>query len=144
MDTDVLRQTSIEVGFRRTWNAWTVISGLALVGALVFMVQVRTSGSAPSTISRDEAIAVASEVAGAQTAGSSADALLGTISSKDVGGDSPLVGRSVWIVHFDSLSIPAGGPVRPDGVGVDGGTLHNMFVFVDATTGEWLYSRVEK
>lgn len=100
------------------------------------------SGAIPVT--RDKAIDVASEAAGDLVQSSVPDAFLVTLTDPTVvGADESLRGRSVWVVRYLGLAIPGDGPIREDGTGADGGEFHRMYVYVDAVSGEWLFSRLE-
>jgi hypothetical protein len=53
------------------------------------------------------------------------------------GPEAPLNGRLVWIVHVSGIEQYVAGPWTPDGP-LPGRVLRHAYVFIDATTGEFL------
>lgn len=53
---------------------------------------------------------------------------------------SAIVDQPMWIVRFSGIEEPTGGPIRDDGSPSEGRILRFAYVFIDARTGEWLYT----
>ena len=54
---------------------------------------------------------------------------------------TPITDRETWIVRFSGMSVENPGPTRADGTVAPGQVLRNAYVFLDALSGEVLFTR---
>lgn len=57
--------------------------------------------------------------------------------------DEPIRDRAVWLVRYSGLTIGVAGPPGPDGAAGPSFILKYAYVYVDATTGDWIGTRAE-
>lgn len=51
-----------------------------------------------------------------------------------------IVNHPMWIVRFSGFEEVTGGPIRADGLPSEGRVLRFAYVFIDAASGDWLYT----
>lgn len=71
----------------------------------------------------------------------SVDSFIETVSEPATfGSDAPVRDRAVWIVRLTGMSQEQPGPMTAEGVPAPGHILHRAYIFVDAKTGELLFT----
>jgi hypothetical protein len=141
----------------------SVFLGLALTGLAVALFVGSTSAASPGGLPdedkqrlrdlrfRDVEVAHVTSPAAAQQLvtglfdadriGAKVTTYKATITALDtLRGKDPIVDRPVWIVRFSDFETEEPGPVFGDGSRGPSHFLHRAYSFVDATTGEFLYS----
>lgn len=165
-----MRTRTGTIGRRPTWWAFAL---LLAIGVALVTVQLATAErpSGPSSeprlpasdadrlsdvrvgdppgavaIDRDQALRIARDLYDPERAGAtSVDAYLETISvPATYRGDDPIRDRPVWIVRLGGLAQVQGGPMTEDGTPARGRVLTVAYVFIDAKTGEFLYTEFQE
>jgi hypothetical protein len=111
----------------------------------------RAAGSAPagdiptpltSTLTKEDAIARVTQLYGEDTLGATeVEAYLESATlESSLGTLEPIEDRAVWNVHLSGMGIVDPGPVTEDGTPAASVVIDNVYVFLDADTGEFLVS----
>jgi hypothetical protein len=116
--------------------SWTELSALG--------IEVTASATLPY-VSKDQAIEVAARDAlGMIPSDAKVDAVVGLVTDNGTlkAGDQ-VNRRLIWLLRYSGFSITLSGPPTRDGTPSDGGTVSRAYVYIDATTGTWLLTRLE-
>jgi hypothetical protein len=93
-------------------------------------------------ITRDRALDVIRTQYGAMFDGGRLEASLVAVTDPStLESDDPIRDRPVWLLKYSGLNLPASAPMRADGTPAEAHALQVAYVYVDAMTGEWLFTR---
>lgn len=95
-------------------------------------------------VSAEAALEVVKHMFGGMFEVTKADAYLVTLTDPaTLRGNAPIDHRAVWLVRVSNVDIPISIPVGADGPGKDPGSLASGYIYVDATSGEFLTARFQ-
>jgi hypothetical protein len=97
----------------------------------------------PVLVDRDRAIGIAKGLYDWDKVGGTVDTFLKSVTDPAVNrGPDPVENRPVWMIHISNVALPQGGPWNPEtGEAEPGRVLRHAYGFIDANSGEHLYTR---
>jgi hypothetical protein len=99
--------------------------------------------SASGLISEADALEVAAAAEGSMGRKPADAWLVRATDSATLRSDSPVADRAVWVVHFSEVNEPVSIPITARSAGEMQSTVDDAYVYIDASTGEYLYTYLE-